>query len=1244
MAKKIQILLYLSLIFIGARSQNNTINWHNNPDGTLSFSEQNSCTNQCRLPAVVHQFDGSIYQKAICTFHKLEELTPAETQYFKENRLEVPSPYECHITHIGKTPYLEVTVTPVVYDTLDARYKKAGSYTIELIKNTNLIKSLSVSPATFSSESVLKHGRWIRIKIQETGIHQISYNTLKQWGFSNPSRVAIFGNGGEMLPVQNSATRPDDLQRCAIEHHNNTILFYAKGADQYIFNASTGLFTYQSHDFDTHAYYFLTERDDTNTPRQKDYQHLEPTATTSIFNDMAHHENNLYNLIRSGKRWFGERFDSNNRERTFNFNFPQIDPSRNTTISVAAAARSNSNCRFDVTVNEQTGGQININPVALNSEEGLFADDGKLTMQHAIGQSSIGVKIAFNAGVNNALGWLDHITINTHSNLVLTGSQRAFRSIEALKATTAIQYLIANTDANTVVWDVTSPSAPERIVGSLSQGTYSFTAPSGTLREYVAFNINGNFPEPQLVETVANQNLHALQPVNYIIVTHPNFIEQAQKLAQFHMMEQNLSVAVVTPQQIYNEFSSGSRDITAIRDFLRMLYKRSGTSDPNRLKYLLLMGDGSFNNKENSTINPNFIPTYQSVNSLHQSETYVSDDFYGFLDDSEGVDDTKDRLDIGIGRFPIQTTKQAEQAVDKSIRHLGRGSAGIWKKRLTFVGDDGDKNIHMTQADDLTKKIAQSNPEFDINKIYLDAYIPSTSSSGKTYPDAFADINRNINEGTLIFNFTGHGGGRGLSHESVVNLSSIQGWNNATMLSLFVTATCQFTRFDEMSETSAGEHVFLNPQGGAIALFSTTRIAYSHNNFTINNTLYNFAFGRDQDEKKFGLGEIIQRTKNSTGTNSYKMNFTLIGDPALPLIFPEHIIKTDSINGIDFEQHNDTLSAMSSNTLCGSIRNKKGELLSNFNGKVNITVYDKAITLKTRGNEGDPFTYSNHQSIIFKGSARVTGGRFKVGFIVPKDIRYNVGHGRISYYAVDDAKQNEAIGATNRILIGGASQTPIDDTTGPSINLWLNNRSFINGQKVGPSPLLIADLSDKSGINTTGVGIGHDITLFVDGNRANPTILNQFFETAPLDHTRGTIHYKINQLPIGKHTVELRAWDNMNNSSTTQIEFEVSHNIGVNIVSPVIYPNPCPINQAELKLVFDHDEYNARLKVEISIYNISGKLMGRQIENILAEGNTIAPITVETRGLVPGLHLVDVKIKSSNGREATFSKKIMFVQ
>ncbi len=440
------------------------------------------------------------------------------------------------------------------------------------------------------------------------------------------------------------------------------------------------------------------------------------------------------------------------------------------------------------------------------------------------------------------------------------------------------------------------------------------------------------------------------------------------------------------------------------------------------------------------------------------------------------------------------------------------------------------------------------------------------------------------------------------------------------------------------------EMVFLNPNGGGIALFTTTRIAYSNDNETINTNLFDYAVGSDEDGKRYALGTIIQKTKNSTGNNTYKMNFTLLGDPALPLSYPGLKIVTDSINGIKADGYSQPLEAMSTNTLSGSIRNGQGEIVAGFNGSATIIVYDKMLNLKTLGNESSPYTYRSFKNIIYKGNVKVVNGRFNVKFIIPKDIRYNVGNGRISYYAVDDEGVRDAAGVNNTILIGGINESDIKDKSGPDIKLWLNNEWFSNGQTTSSTPLLIARLSDESGINTTGIGVGHDISLFIDGNRANPIILNEFFESDITNPGKGVIYYQIPVLSPGSHTIELRAWDILNNSSVASINFMVDNKMDIKIVAPEIFPNPVTKGIDEITLRLTHDDYDAILSFDIEISNLSGQVLLSKSQSVKSEGLMLPDIKIDTRRLGSGLYLVRVGVTSNSGRTASFSKKIVVVK
>ncbi len=1131
------------------------------------------------------------------------------------------------------------------------RYKYTKFSVISILLTFTLGGSMHVDAAAsavttnFKRESVLKSGHWVKVKIESSGMQRISYATLKEWGFDNPSAIAVYGNGGRALPRGNSEYRIDDLAKCPVIHANNGIVFYGASADYFKYDSTSDLFKLVQHSYDSGGYYFITSSSVPSGPPEVRSVSQEASALFDSYDDLAYYSRFSYNIIKSGSRWLSDRFDSNNSSRQYEFSFSNIKIGEPIQIYAPLIGRSNSTTKFKITVNgSQQLADVSVPAVVMGSTEGLYADESALNATMLATGNSLKLTIDYTSANTSSLGWLEYINVAARSNLNLRGNQLIFRNRDQLSSMGAVKYVVSGGSSASQVWDVTNVATPVQVTSSLDAGNFSFVDNGGIVSEYVIFNPSGSFAEPKLVGRVENQNLHSMESVNYVIVAHPSFVNEALRLAEAHIVNQELSVAVVTTTQIYNEFSSGSRDITAIRDFLRMLYSRADTGNPNRLKYLLLFGDGSFDNRNEASDNPNLIPTYQSVNSFHQSNSYVSDDYYGFLDDNEGNSDSSDRLDIAVGRFPVFTAEQAAAVVNKSITHMTNADAGVWKRQVMFLGDDGDSNLHMSQSDGIATSLAKNSPEFEISKIYLDNYPVEISSSGKRYPDAFAEVNRLINNGVLLFNFVGHGGGSGLTEEGVLNKASIQSWNNARKLPMFITATCEFARFDDKNNISAGELVLLNPNGGGMALFTTTRIAYSHTNNTMNTLLFNNLFKTDDDGKKMAIGTIIQMTKNGTGNNTYKMNFTLLGDPALKLSYPENKVVTRKINGVPSADFTSSLTAMSSNTIEGDVVDDSGNVISDFNGTVNVSIYDKPITIQTLGNEGSSFRYSDYKNIIYKAAVKVSGGCFSFSFIVPKDIRYNIGEGRISYYAISNDKEVEAVGADNSILIGGVVDDVPNDVIGPSIDMYLNNESFRDGQKVSPSPLLIVHLEDESGINTTGAGIGHDVIFILNGDIANPVVLNEYFETDLHNPRRGTVLYQLSSLPVGKHTLRIRAWDVMNNSSEKTINFEVKGGSALEVIDPIVYPNPSVIGLSELSVAFNHDAYNSLLTISTEIFSLSGALLKKDNQTVKSEGSRVGPVKVNTQGVDAGIRLLRVKATSDDGREGSFSKKIMLIR
>jgi len=915
---------------------------------------------------------------------------------------------------------------------------------------------------------------------------------------------------------------------------------------------------------------------------------------------------------------------------------------------VTAVGRSNEQSFIQVKANTSELGSLSFNPLNLSSYTSIFALEGSKIFEYNATQEVLTVQVEYQQPNSNSEAWLDHITLNGRAQLRIEGSQTAFRDSRSVSSGSISEFQLNNASTNTLVWDISDPDNPGNIPLTLNGSQAKFKIETSELREFIAFNKNGDFPVPQLsgigLGKIPNQDLHGSNPPDMLIVYAEEFEEQAARLAEHRRNNDQLSVSLVTQQQIFNEFSSGTPNVSALRNYLKMYYDEV---DPASMtKYLLLFGDGSFDNKDTSSLNPNLIMTYQSSNSLSPTSSYVSDDFYGLLDTGEKLYDGL--LDIGIGRLPVSNTDEAEQLVDKIIAYDQKSTIGEWRNYICLIGDDEDGNIHMKQANSLAGYIETNYPNYNVNKIFLDAYPQVTTPTGDRYPDVTRAINDQMNRGALIINYTGHGGVTGLAHEKILDLTNIKGWNNEGRYPLFMTATCEFSRYDEYSVskktevTSAGEDVLLNPFGGSIALFTTTRLVYSGPNHILNEKFYEIVFEKNAEGDYHRLGDIIVYSKNNTGSGINKRNFTLLGDPSISLSFPKNQVITDSINHIAIEELTDTISALDFVTISGHMADPDGQLLENFNGSVIPIVFDKKTNLKTLANDGgSELEFDVRNSILYKGNVSVSNGRFSFSFYVPKDIGYNVGSGKISYYGFTE--EEDSHGSSPNLIIGGIGDFAELDTVGPSIEVFMNDSLFRDGGIVNASPELLAYLHDPYGINTTGNGIGHDITSTLNGDRINAVILNEYYLADKDSYSSGTVRYPYKDLPLGKHTVTVKVWDIFNNSATKSLDFIVVESFGMLLENIYNYPNPF---FDETFFNIEHNRPDQELEVVIRIYDMMGKLVtvlqkqsnstGYRLEPLSWQGNSMGGATLGS-----GIYVYKVLVRDKNGEEASGSGRLV---
>lgn len=1044
--------------------------------------------------------------------------------------------------------------------------------------------------------SVLATGQWVRIAVVETGIHAISYNQLVAMGLDPgqypPASFRLFGNGGGMLPESNASPRIDDLRENAIEilggadgsfDPGDLLLFYGEGPDKWVLDTQTKLYRNLKNLYSDSTYYFLTAGGDAgNRVVTRPSSTEPPTSYSYRFDDYAIHEKDSLNLIRSGKIWFGEVFNNEKTTRTFSFLLPDVDSLSVMTLRTYVAARASNVSYFRIFVNGEKVDSVKVDATPSNS----YSDYGKAKLKSTLllrPQSFTEITLDYSLPLANSLGWLNYLEINAVRFLKFTGPQMPFRDLNTMTPGKVNEFVMSSPVQDIRIWDVTDPGQIMDQEFSFTGNTLKFRIVTDTLREFIAFDGTSYLPV-YYSAAIPNQNLHALQPATLVIVTHPRFLSQAEKLAAFHLESNGISSLVVPTDQIYNEFACGQKDITAIRDFVKMIYDRGG-SGSDRLRYLLLFGDGSYDPKDRVPGNNNLVPTFQSAESLKFVLSYVTDDYFGILEATEGADCSGD-LEIGIGRFPVTTSADADIMVNKILTYAARNDTVMadWRNLITMIADDENDNLHLQKTEELMAIVDSKYPQLNTNKIYLDAYKMEKIPAGLRFPDVNIAINEAMAKGTIIMNYTGHGSEAGWSYEQVMTVSDIESWTNNPVLPVMITATCEFSRFDNPERYTAGEMVLIHPRGGVISLYSTTRLALATSNFRLDSSF--FLHLRDKiDGEYVKMGDLIRISKNNNSNDVKLRNFVLFGDPAQEIAFPHRTVRTISINQEAVNQP-DTVLGLSTVEVTGQIEDESGQKLSNFNGILSVKVYDKPYTYKTLGNTDDsyPQTFRSQNVLLYRGSHTVTQGEFDFTFVVPRDIAQQFGRGKISYYATD--LESDAEGYTDQLIIGGQDPNIQPVNSGPDIALYLDSRSFVPGSATGPNPLFLADLHDTNGINYIGLGIGHDIVAVLDGNETEPILLNDYYMQEMNNQSAGTISYPLQGLSTGIHTLSLKAWDLYGNSSIREISFYVADQSGLVVENVENRPNPV---NSHTYFMFQPQQNTGGLDVTVRIFDAAGR-------------------------------------------------------
>lgn len=1222
----------------------------------------------------------------------VRQLTEKEIVEIESFKPFIPDDFQT-IPSIGKSRFDIIAyqkIIPIRLNPQTNKYEYLESYTPvwqpSSIQNRVPESIAKPSKKAFANSSVLSTGKWYKVGLTKEGVFKMDKAFLTSLGIDvntlDPRNIRVYGNGGKLMPEKNSEFTYDDLRENAITvigesdgvfDNTDYVLFYGQSTDAWKHTPGSSFpFDHQIHYFSDTSFYFINV--DLGTGKRVQAQSslsVTPDRVTHTQDYYDYHEVNTENVVKSGREFYGEKFDLNT-SYSFAFTIPDAVPGDSVYVKTGVLSRCGppiTQSIYNVTFNSNSFA-VSCQTTSVGyylADVGYYGENNKGGI---LGSNFLSVTVA--KQTSQAIGWLDKIILNCRRNITFTQSQFNYRDRRVVAGPgTFAKYTLTNSSSKTpLIWDVTDPGNVKDQNYSLTGNTMEYISTSDSLREYCIFT-NDVAYTPKAYGAIQNQNLHGFLQADFIIVTHPLFLEEAQRIANIHHQYDTLTYAIATTDQVYNEFSSGTPDIGGIREFIKMLYQRP--SDPElATKYVLLFGDGSYKNKD-ITISGNtaLIPTYETPSSASYVNSYVTDDYFAMMDDTEGDLMLNDIVDIGMGRFPVKNKAEAMAVTNKVESYYKRNYSfdinttesscvtaendypqGDWRNWICFIADDEDKITHIGDANSLANTVSSTQKQYNIDKIYLDAYVQTSTPGGDRYFDAVNDLNRRMEKGALIVNYTGHGGELGLTEERVVEIPQIMGWRNKNNLPLMVTATCEFSRFDDPERTSAGEYCLLNERGGAIGLITTVRVAYSGSNSNLNTAFYTHALAPMSNGYMPHIGDLYRLTKIDIGFSHVFMNFVILGDPALKLAYPQQKVFTSAINSVVVSTNStDTLRSLSKISVSGFVGDKTGAKLSNFNGVVYPTVFDKEAVITTLVNDpypqiptgSMPYTFTAQKNSIYKGKAQVINGEFNFSFLVPKDISYNFGKGKISYYAHNGV--TDASGYYDQIVIGGSNPNPMVDNHGPVISLFMNDEKFVAGGVTNENPKIYALVSDSSGINTIGTGIGHDAVALLDENTSKPIILNDYYESDLNTYQKGKIRYPFNELSEGNHRLSLKVWDVQNNSSTVYTDFVVAKQAELALTHILNYPNPFT---TKTKFFVEHNQCCTTLKVLIQVYTISGKVVKSINQTILNEGFRFDGIEWDGKDeygdkLARGVYIYKVSVTDGEKKKADKIEKLVIL-
>ena len=1126
------------------------------------------------------------------------------------------------------------------------RYEKLISAQIVINANRtarlNAPRAEAQSQARYAANSKLASGKWVKVSITEDGLYQFSRASLKKMGFSNPDNVHLYGYGGHLLPeLIRQGTHHDDMVEVP--------LYYNKQTDSWIFWGNGLVYwtddTRISNTYARAACYFLTQENAPSTMETLSYDPNLPRSEVSSTRAHALYEKDEFAWHTVGRHLYdGENYANNN---SHNYTLTAIDPVRNGVLNVTFTSNDAASNTIKVNINGTAMTSFSVQPA------GDYTYATSSTRNYDM--TSLGTPATLNINLKSDYGKkarLDYIAYSYDRKLSTTAKGYVDFSLGNVGG--PVRFNIAG--SNTKVIRTGSVGKKDALVKGTQGSTYTINVDDGN-EHFVAFNTAATFPEPTVVGDIANQDLHSLASLDMVIIipTSGKLYTQAKRLADAHQQYDGLRVGIVRADQIYNEFSSGTPDPTAYRLFMKMLYDKAA-NESDKPKYLLLFGDCAWDNRMLSgawrnTSPDDYLLCYESENSLSDTKSYVMEDYFGLLDDGEGYNLLREKSDIGIGRFPVTLLSDAKTMTDKSIAFMANQNAGPWKNLVYFLGDDGDDNEHMDFANRVAENVITKYPDVEVHKIMWDAYTRVSSANSNTYPEVSKQIKKQMNDGALVMNYTGHAGPHAFSHEYVLLRDDFEA-NKSSKLPLWVTCACDVMPFDS-NNGNIGEAAVLNPKGGALAFYGTARTVYATQNYNMNRYLmqYLFAHNTAANNGRNRIGDAIRLAKNNiisdgreAGYFENKLQYALLGDPALTLGNPLQKVVVDKINEQEADGTPIPLKAGERVKLSGHVEQADGTTMTGFNGIVYTRLFDNKETIVCLNNAGagEAFTYTDRNTILYESQDSVQAGLFSEEFIIPVDINFSNESGRLVFYAIDAVNGIEANGYNEDIPLGGMVDNTDFDKDGPQMFAYLNDESFQNGGTVNATPLFVAQLTDASGISSSGNGIGHDLELCIDGRSDLTYNINEYYAHEFGDFTRGTVACNIPHLENGPHSLTFRAWDVLNNTNQTSLDFVVDNEMSTNILRLMASQNPA---RSSTNFMVSYDLPGSECDFVIEVFDFSGRRVWMHEESATGDNGIYVTTWDLTNGagarVNAGIYLYRCKVRCGESKWTSKTQKII---